>query len=393
MTIRNMEAKSVITCICVIICLVVTSVMLLGFVFPKQIEIVDSGYEMKVMTLGKTVEDIITEKGISLNKGDIISPSLDSSVKDGGTIKILRLKKLTFIADGNTSEIYSTADRAIEALSDAGITLGEFDVLSCSNEALLKDGMTISVIRSKKVLLNADGKAYEVYTTQPDVKSFLLSSHISLGEHDEVIPSLQTPITEGMQINVLRVTIGNEIYEEPVLRTVVEVPTPDLIQGQSFIIHDGADGRAKNTYAVVRKNGEVISKTLLNSETIAASVDQVVSVGTRVPAIAAQINYKKVISCTATAYESGSQYDGIPGITASGRPAGPGIIAVDPRVIPLGTRVYVESTDDGKSWTYGYAIAADTGGAIKGNIIDLCYNTYEECIRFGRRKCNVYILE
>ncbi|MER3495758.1 MAG: hypothetical protein C4320_02400, partial [Armatimonadota bacterium] len=65
--------------------------------------------------------------------------------------------------------------------------------------------------------------------------------------------------------------------------------------------------------------------------------------------------------------------------------AGYGQVAVDPRVIPLGTMVYVEN--------YGFAIASDTGGAIKGNRIDLCYRTNAECLRFGRRKVRVHILK
>ena len=72
---------------------------------------------------------------------------------------------------------------------------------------------------------------------------------------------------------------------------------------------------------------------------------------------------------------------------------GYGIVAVDPRVIPLGTKLYIESTDDGKSWSYGYCLAGDTGGAIKGNRVDLCYNTQYECIQFGRRNATVYIIE
>ena len=70
-----------------------------------------------------------------------------------------------------------------------------------------------------------------------------------------------------------------------------------------------------------------------------------------------------------------------------------GVIAVDPKVIPLGSRVYIESSDGGKSWVYGFAVAADTGGAIKGNKIDLCYNTRAECLQFGRRSATVYILD
>ena len=67
-----------------------------------------------------------------------------------------------------------------------------------------------------------------------------------------------------------------------------------------------------------------------------------------------------------------------------------GVIAVDPRVIPLGTKLYIETTDG--SYTYGYSIAADTGGAIKGNKVDLFFPSHGEALQFGRKTVNVYIM-
>ena len=96
------------------------------------------------------------------------------------------------------------------------------------------------------------------------------------------------------------------------------------------------------------------------------------------------LSYIDVLSVEATAYCGG-------GTTATGTPARYGAIAVDPRVIPYGTRMYIVS-DDGK-WIYGVATAEDCGGAIKGNIIDLYFDSYDTCIQFGRRNCTVYILE
>ena len=87
---------------------------------------------------------------------------------------------------------------------------------------------------------------------------------------------------------------------------------------------------------------------------------------------------------TATAYSAFKKGGGY-GITASGRTAKYGVVAVDPKVIPLGTNLYVEG--------YGYAIAADTGGAIKGNKIDLCFEKpNSELMAFGRQTVTVYIL-
>ena len=95
------------------------------------------------------------------------------------------------------------------------------------------------------------------------------------------------------------------------------------------------------------------------------------------------INYSNVMSMEATAYlpTDGSGA----GITATGIRATYGVVAVDPRVIPLGTKVYIPG--------YGVALAADTGGAIKGYKIDLCMESYSECMRFGRRNVTVYVLE
>jgi 3D (Asp-Asp-Asp) domain-containing protein len=102
-------------------------------------------------------------------------------------------------------------------------------------------------------------------------------------------------------------------------------------------------------------------------------------------------NVRRVVTMVSTAYDPGpastGKSPGHPayGITASGMRAGYGVVAVDPRVIPLRTRLYVPG--------YGYAIAGDTGGAIKGNRIDLGFATYAEAIRWGRRPVEVYILD
>ena len=87
----------------------------------------------------------------------------------------------------------------------------------------------------------------------------------------------------------------------------------------------------------------------------------------------------------ATAYYSGGGGLNGDGVTATGLRARKGIVAVDPRVIPLGTKVFIEG--------YGVALAADTGGWIKGNRIDLCLETLEECYRYGRRKIYVYLVD
>ena len=93
--------------------------------------------------------------------------------------------------------------------------------------------------------------------------------------------------------------------------------------------------------------------------------------------------YKKIMDCNATAYD-------IHGTTATGYPTQIGVVAVDPKVIPYGTRMFIQTPSG--SWVYGMATARDCGGAIKGNIIDLWFPDYATCCKWGRRDVTVYIL-
>ncbi len=99
------------------------------------------------------------------------------------------------------------------------------------------------------------------------------------------------------------------------------------------------------------------------------------------------LSYSRALDCVATAYTTERQSWKR---TATGTTARVGAIAVDPKVIPYGTRMYIVSSDG--SITYGVATAEDCGGSIKGNRIDLFFDTYYECIQFGVRSCTVYIL-
>lgn len=174
-----------------------------------------------------------------------------------------------------------------------------------------------------------------------------------------------------------------------------EVSDASLEKGKTRIKTKGVNGLKRTTYEVTTENGKEVNRTVLSEEIVKNSVTQVVAVGTKAKSSkktvktsgGKSLNYSKKLTVTATAYTSSG------GKTASGKAAQYGVIAVDPKVIPLGTKLYVESTDDGKTWKYGYCVAGDTGGAIKGNKIDLYYNSESECLRFGRRSAVVYVLD
>ena len=156
--------------------------------------------------------------------------------------------------------------------------------------------------------------------------------------------------------------------------------------------------------SVVYINAE--EKTRVNQErtVLHQPVDQIVAVGTgemeetdqQMPLIGDGIivlptgevlTYDSVKQFKATAYTKTDA--GCDEWTATGTHVHPGVVAVDPRYIPYGTRMYIVSNDG--RYSYGVAVAEDTG--VRGNHVDLYFNTYQECINFGRRACTVYILE
>ncbi len=226
----------------------------------------------------------------------------------------------------------------------------------------------------------------------------LLDAGVTLGEHDEVTPALDTPVSEGMEVTIVRVEIKTVMEEQLMSFHEVSVPREDKEKGYVHVVQQGDTGWAEATFQVTTRDGEVVDKVMLSQNVLVEPVAKIVEYGTSeakfVQTSRGGVRYKKVLECTATAYDpSPASNGGYGGRTATGMTAQYGVIAVDPNVIPLGSRVYVESSDGGKSWVYGFAIAGDTGGAIKGNKVDLCYNTRAECYAFGRQSATVYILE
>lgn len=189
----------------------------------------------------------------------------------------------------------------------------------------------------------------------------------------------------------------------------VRTANHDLPLGQERILQQGADGSHTALYEVTEVDGREVSRRLVG-ESVVSAVEEIIEYGTAAEVLSgddrisqvqtnqdgsglltfdsgATLKFTAVKNVTATAYTAGRGGAGY--ITASGTPARAGAVAVDRRVIPLGSKLYIV-TDDGK-YVYGLAVAEDTG--VIGNRVDLYYDDYEQCIIFGRRPATIYILE
>lgn len=209
-------------------------------------------------------------------------------------------------------------------------------------------------------------------------------------------------VDKTMEFTVNELKYASTVTEmETIPQNIIRRANDDMLKGETVTLQEGFDGIKEVEYNVLYENGVEVDRTELSSAVVINPLDKVIEYGTAEEpesyddtydtADGTDFEYKYVIECLATAYDpSPEENGGYAGQSATGIPLQKGVIAVDPKVIPLGSRVYVEAIDG--SWSYGYAVAGDTGGAIKGNRVDLLFMTKSECNEFGRRKCRVYVL-
>lgn len=270
-------------------------------------------------------------------------------------------------------------------LEKTGLLLHEKDQMIIEEQG---SEISATILRAFPVTFKADGQSHKILVVGGTVEEAMKEAGLTLGAQDTLSASLDEQVFKDMTITLDRVTTETVEEAVEVAYKTIKKKTDSLYKGQTKVEQEGKNGKKLETYAVTYTNGKESKRELISSEVLEEAQEKIVLVGTKIRSsfkktASTPTTYKKAIAMEATAYVEG-------GYTASGLPAKVGVVAVDPRVIPLGTKVYVETTD-GK-YIYGTAIAADTGGAIKGNKIDICVASHSEAYRFGRRTVNVYIL-
>jgi len=289
-----------------------------------------------------------------------------------------------------------------EVLEQNGIKVGKDDYLSVPlNTRLQKKNNVIYIKRAVPVNVLVDGKQIKLMTYKENIKEALEDSTIKIGPNDRIEGAkLEDKIVKDMTIKIVRVKEEIVKQTESIAYNVITRNNNSLDKGVEKVISEGKEGVKEKHYKVVYEDGKEASKQLVKETIISNPVDKIVEVGTLLAYQTSRgdsFRYTKVLDMYSTAYTSSysdtgkSPGDPYFGITSSGMRAQQGVIAVDPSVIPLGTRVYVEVA--GSTPDYGYVIAADTGGAIKGNLIDLYFEDAATARSWGYKKVKVYILE
>lgn len=289
-----------------------------------------------------------------------------------------------------------------ETLEQNDIVVNTYDYVSTPLEGSLHRTKLneIYIKRAVPVYITADGQQTEVMTYADTVEQMLEDSPVKPEGIDRLEGAqLTDSISANLELKIVRVDETVIDITESIPREVKKKANKKLDEGYERILSPGQDGMAQRQYKVVEEDGVEVSKQLLSETVLQAPITRIMEFGTALSLRTSRgdtVRYSKVMDMSATAYTASlKDTDKAPGhplfgITATGIKVKKGVIAVDPRVIPLYTRVYVEIIGDIPD--YGYAIAADVGGAIKGNKIDLYYDSQEYVDWFGVQKAKVYIL-
>ncbi len=291
-------------------------------------------------------------------------------------------KPVTIYVDGKKIETRAYFARTVaDVLEKNQISLREKDVVEPALTSVLEKETSIKVTRAFKVKVIADGQTREIISTPVTVKEAIELAGIKIGKEDVVKTVLTDKTKPNQEIEVIRVTTEEIKVEEPVEFRLERTIDNTLEKGLTRTIQAGKNGLALNTVKIVYHNGQEVKREVVDSKIVTEPVNRVVAMGsiTNVSRSGTTMNFREARYMSASAYT----YTG--NRTATGKQPAVGLIAVDPSVIPLGTRLYVEG--------YGYAQAADTGGSIKGDRIDLFMEDRSQCLSWGRRTVKVYILD
>lgn len=311
-------------------------------------------------------------------------------------------KNTFIITDGDQVKIHSTyTTNPADVLNEAGVKLEDVDTFVTEPG----DGETeITIHRGMSITVDCYGKPMQAVSYGETVGDLLDRLGIQMLPNTDVSVALDQPVTDGLEITLITTVISNDTYTSEIPFETVYQETNLLKVGTEVVLTKGVNGQMVCIADVTYINGQETDRVVVSQQTVTEPVTQVVAVGTGdgtvkkgKPIIGDGViiapngdvlTFTSVDKFSATAYTHTDP--GCDMITATGTTVHWGTIAVDPTVIPYGTRMFIVSKDG--RYIYGVSTAEDCGKSIKNKKVDLYFPTYDQCIQFGVRDVYIYFL-
>lgn len=303
------------------------------------------------------------------------------------------------VIDGTTKAVRIGDIKVSELLERNDIKLHEKDIINLDLDYLIEEDTVIDIDTAEHFTFEIEGEESINFVSNSGVVAVALQEFEKETGRTFKLKEGQSPaknLTNDMIIKVLPYSEETKIISEKIPFETTYVENPDLLEGTENVKEEGAYGSKQITIKETYVNNELESSEVVSENIIKSPVNKVIEKGTKKQVVQdnksqKEESYIKKLKMKSTAYTAGPESTGKNpgdagyGVTASGMKAKRGVVAVDTSVIPFGTKLYIEG--------YGYAVAGDTGGAIKGNKIDVFVDSYREAMNWGVRTVDVYILE
>ena len=374
----------------------------------KTVTVTDGEKTVTINTISSDTESILEKTGVKLGEDDkiVCTENSESSVN----ISVMRAFSVD-VVDGKTRQTLTFNEGTVaDAIKAAGITLSKSDSVSLSQNTALEPDMEITIARFFTVNINLRGEKLTREVPAGTVTDALAYLDIKLEESDSLNINKDIEVSENMNIIITSITYNETSKTEEVAYNTVYKDTDDMYRGESSVETQGVNGERTIVTREKYVNGKLEASKEIKNEITKQPVDEVILNGTKeyvsqvytysgtvsanetsnilTDVNGNQVHYTRVLTGSGTAY-----YAPAGALTSTGRLARYGVVAVDPDIIPYGSILYIVSNDG--QVVYGYAVAGDTGGALWAGtaIVDLYYNTYDECCQFGRRDVTIYVLD
>lgn len=376
------------------------------------VDVYEGSQVTRVETTEKDAYSVVAEAGIQLAENDKLILK-DFTVGEDSRVIVCRASNVKFInADGTVKNIVF-AGTVAELIEQQGVVLSDKLVSSVNVKAVVTNNLEVEILNYYNLTINVDNEKKFVKSTAKTVGDLLEEQNIVLDSDDEVVPSVDTALSNELIIDVLRVEYVTRETEETIKFGSKTKYSSAMLKGTKKVTQEGVNGSKTVVYKDKVVNG-VVESSEVQSETITKKpVDKVTTIGTLVKSsglgnskiekngkpiselvmpskytIGANnvpTSYKYKITGRAAAYCQPG------GKTATGKAVMPGRVAVNPKQIPYGTEMWIVSND---GVVYGYAVAEDTGGFAKKGYytVDLYMNSNKQCRQWGDRGVTIYVL-
>ena len=344
----------------------------------------DNGNTVQIRTAARNVEQMLAEAGIALAPEDEMDTPRDTALADEMVIHITRAKTITIdTGDGKQAKALLAKGTVQKALDKAGVKLGTEDAIDTPLDTAIKGDMAVKITRAKKIQIKAKAGDKTVMLATGTVKDALDKSGLKYDTEDEISPSLETKISDGMTIKLVRLNTKVHTRTVKIAFQTIQKKSNRVERGTTDVSQKGQEGVRTIKEKVVYKDGKEVKRVEISNEVTKQPVNKIVLIGTGPPMNPAikglpetptsKMIIRKVTVDQITAYTHTGRR------TATGKWPKVGMCAVNRRIFPYGTMFYVPG--------YGYAVAEDTGANNSSKVsIDLFMDTKEDCLRWGRKR-------